>query len=486
MRQDRYGLPLTTTSDAAAAAFDEAADRLLAGVGSPLEAADAAVAEDAGLPLAHSVRASGLMLAGKPQAAREAAEQAVSLAAGASRRERQHAAIILDVVTGRRDAALAKIREHIGDFPRDALAIDPAGSVFGLIGFSGRQDREAEQLALLAPLAPHYGDHWWYGRVMGFALLECGAEDRALPMLEAALAARPDSGHLAHTWVHGLFETGEHQRALDWLAGWLPGFDPSGIMYCHLWWHLALFHLLRRDFPAMWAAYDAHCRAGQSASPAINIFTDGVALAWRSEVAGAERSVARLEALRAFGEEHFPSPGIFVDVHRAACLSALEDRAALAAFRADCQGALAAGRLAAGEVVLKITDGFEAFAQGDWARAHQHLMDATPYVVRIGGSRAQRRLVSETLAEAAARLLAPGPGRLTDHCVGSERLHPVRRAGPGPSHGGAGQAQHHAAQGWRVQPHLVRRLALRPVRRPVHRLAQAGRRHPLLDVRQVV
>jgi hypothetical protein len=344
-----------------------------------------------------------LLFRSQPKPAKDEAEAAVRLAEHATRRERQHAEIILNVVTGQRDAGLEKIREHVDDFPRDALAINPAAGVFGLIGFSGRQNREAEQLALLEPLAKHYGDDWWYGHVLAFALLEHDSVDRALPMIEAALAQRPDSGHAAHTYVHALFEANEHARAMSWLDGWAPGYAPDGILYCHLWWHLALFHLHRHDFRAMWDIYDAHCREGQSASLAINLFTDGVSLAWRAMVAGAERPVARLEALRALGEQHFPKPGIFVDVHRAACLAALGDRQALAAFRQDLAAELARGKLAAGTVVLEIAAGFEAFAEADWACARDVLAEAEPKVVRIGGSRAQRRLVSETLAAAAAR-----------------------------------------------------------------------------------
>jgi hypothetical protein len=360
---DRFDLPLSTTSDAAAEAYRLAADRLLAGVDSPLEVADIAIEQDSGFALAHCARATGLLLDGDPVAAREAAERGVELAASASRRERQHAAITLDVVTGRRDAALAKVREHLVDFPLDALAIDPAAGVFGLIGFSGRQDREAEQLSLLEPLADHYGDDWWFQRTIGFALLENDRVEESLPLVASALAARPDSGHVAHTWVHALFEAGDHQRATNWLVDWLPGYSRQGILFCHLWWHLALFHLLNRDFDAMWTAYDDHCLAGQSASPAINLF-----------------------------------------VHRAACLAALGDQAALTEFRGDCRKALDRGRLAAGEVVFGITDGFEAFANGDWARARAALEVASPSVVRIGGSRAQRRIVSETLAAATARM----------------------------------------------------------------------------------
>lgn len=417
--EDAYGFTLSTASDSAADAFRLAADRLLTGTGDPLAAVETAVGADPDFAMAHAVRASALLLKGRIREARESAERAVHLAEGASaagtprtpgatRRERQHAAIVVDVVHGRRDEALAKVREHATEFPRDALAIDPAAGVFGLIGFSGRQDREAEQLALLAPLAPHYGDDWWYQHVLGFALLETDAADRALPLVESAVHQRRDSGHAAHTFVHGLFEAGAfdagaRERAMRWLDEWLPGYAPDGVLYCHLWWHLALFHLLRREFDAVWRIYDRHCQNGQSASPVINIFTDGVSLAWRCLVAGGTPSRERLEMLKALGEASFPRPGIFVDVHRGMVLAALGEEAALAEYRAECEAALAAGRLAAGEVVLKLIDGFAAYAAGDFVRARDVLSDAAPQVVRIGGSRAQRRFVSETLDSARRR-----------------------------------------------------------------------------------
>jgi hypothetical protein len=37
------------------------------------------------------------------------------------------------------------------------MALAPATGVFGPIGFSGRQEREAYLLELLHSLAPHYG-----------------------------------------------------------------------------------------------------------------------------------------------------------------------------------------------------------------------------------------------------------------------------------------------------------------------------------------
>jgi hypothetical protein len=119
--------------------------------------------------------------------------------------------------------------------------------------------------------------------------------------------------------------------------------------------------------------------------------------------------VERLEALRRLGEASFPKPGIFVDVHWAACLAALGDREALAVFRGELESAEKAGRLAAGPVVLRLLDGFEAFALGDWQRSRDLLTAAVPEVVRIGGSRAQRRLVDETLSAATNRAAGVEP-----------------------------------------------------------------------------
>jgi len=81
-------------SEAAARAFDAAADSPLAGVGSPLTAADTVLVEDAEFALGHSARASALMLAGRIPDAREGAARAVELAASATRPDSGHVAHI--------------------------------------------------------------------------------------------------------------------------------------------------------------------------------------------------------------------------------------------------------------------------------------------------------------------------------------------------------------------------------------------------------
>ena len=60
----------------------------------------------------------------------------------------------------------------------------------------------------------------------------------------------------------------------------------------------------------------------------------------------------------------------------------------------------AAGRSPAGEVVPRLAAGLAAYGRGDWARAIAALEPALAGTVRIGGSRAQRDLIENTLLAA--------------------------------------------------------------------------------------
>ena len=88
-------------------------------------------------------------LLGRGHEAKAPLARARELAAGATPREQSHIAIFEKILTGQAAAALEAIREHMKSWPRDAMALAPATSVFGLIGFSGKVGREVDQLAVL-------------------------------------------------------------------------------------------------------------------------------------------------------------------------------------------------------------------------------------------------------------------------------------------------------------------------------------------------
>lgn len=416
MLADRYGLPVSTSSQAARVAYVAGVDCILAATAGWREHLGRAVEADPSFTLAQVALARGHFLDADIKAARAAAARARELAVGATPRERSHVNAVALPLEGKPVDALAATREHLAQWPRDAMVLAPATGVFGLIGFSGRQEREEELYQLLRELAPHYGDDWWFNSVHAFAASESGRLDEAWRLIEPSMRAHPENAHGAHIRVHVLHEMGEMARALEYLEGWMPGFDRRGLLHCHLSWHVALTALSLGKLERAWEAYRAGVHPGGSWGPPINVVSDATAFLWRTELAGGARRPELWREVRDYALKSFPKAGLpFADVHVAVACVADGDFAALERLAGELRERLAAGRIPAGGVVPAIVEGFGAYAKGDWNDAIRNLEAALPETVRIGGSRAQRDLVEHTLiaaylkagrAEDARRLVA--------------------------------------------------------------------------------
>jgi hypothetical protein len=412
MAFDRYGLPVSTFSGAACDAYVAGADCILSAVVGWREHLGRAIQADPSFALAHIALARGLFLEADVKPAREAATRARELVQAATPREQSHVNAIALPLEGKPVDALAATREHLAQWPRDAMVLAPATGVFGLIGFSGRQEREEELYQLLRGLAPHYGDDWWFGCVHAFAASESGRLDEAWRLIEPSMATNPRNAHGAHIKVHVLHEMGEMVRALEYLDGWMPGFDRRGLLHCHLSWHVALTALALGKLDRAWAAYRAGVHPGGSWGPPINVVSDATAFLWRAELAGEPRRPELWREVHDYALKFFPKAGLpFTDVHVAVACVAGEDFATLGRLAGELSERLAAGRLPAGSVVPALADAFGAYAKGDWSTAIRRLEQALPETVRIGGSRAQRDLVEFTLIAAYLKAGRPGNAR---------------------------------------------------------------------------
>src|SRR5262245_39451018 len=138
MLEDRYGLPLSTTSAAARDAYVQGVDLLLNAGPSPERAFERGSAADPGFALAHAGQARAHFLAARIPEAQAAAKQARALADALPPRERANLEIVLLTVEGAGPRAYTLAREHLAQHPRDAMVLAPCTGVFGLIGFSGR------------------------------------------------------------------------------------------------------------------------------------------------------------------------------------------------------------------------------------------------------------------------------------------------------------------------------------------------------------
>jgi hypothetical protein len=142
---------------------------------------------------------------------------------------------------------------------------------------------------------------------------------------------------------------------------------------------------------------------GASWGPPINTFTDAAAFLWRAELAGQTRNAALWHEVNRYGDKCFPAAGLaFADVHRALAYAATGDAPALETLLQELKDREEAGRLLAGPIVPHLAEAFDAFARKDYDKAVALIEPHLAEHERIGGSRAQRRLIELTLAAARA------------------------------------------------------------------------------------
>jgi hypothetical protein len=397
MLKDRYGNELSTPSAAARDAYVRGVDSLMAATPGTDTAFADAVAADEGFALAHISLARAKQLMGRGHEAKAPRARALELAAGTTPREQSHIAIFDKILTGQADAALAAIKAHTTTWPRDAMALAPATSVFGLIGFCGKVGREKDQLAMLEPFEAHYGDDWWYRTQLAFAQIELGQFDAGERNIEAALAAYPKSAHGAHIRGHLFYERGERAAGLAFLDDWMKDYPRVGLMHCHNSWHRALWSLETGRLADAWRIYNDSLRPGAAWGPQVNVATDCPAFLLRAEMAGEPRRAELWRELADYSTQWFGKPGLsFVDMHTVLAYAMAGDDEKLAPFTDNPRGA-------AGDMVPPMARGFKAYAGSDWKTAIAEIEPLLATHERLGGSRAQRDLLEYVVASAKLR-----------------------------------------------------------------------------------
>lgn len=397
MLRDRYGLVLSTNSAAARDAYVEAMDLFLGANAGAEQAFARAALEDPSFALAHAGRARALHMRGRGREAREAMAEARGLANGCSAREAGHLNALGLLVDGDGPGAYAAILAHLGDWPLDAMIAQPCCGVFGLIGFSGRAGREAEQLAFTDRLAPHYGDDWWFLAQHGFSQVEAGQVAEAECLLERALAGNPRNANAAHIRAHVHYEAGERKDGLARLEAWRRDYDREGQLACHVAWHVAVWKAEEGDMDGAWRVFEADVAPGGAWGPPINVLTDSAAFVLRAGLAGAALPEGIWERLSDYAARFFPNPGIaFADIH-AALAHAMAGRGEALAHIAGA----AAGP--AGDMVSGLAQALGAYARSDWEDAVAMLAPWMAAHERVGGSRAQRDLLEFALLGALLR-----------------------------------------------------------------------------------
>jgi tetratricopeptide (TPR) repeat protein len=401
---DRYGLPLTTTSARAAELYSRGLDHSLAAE-APAEACfREAREEDPGFALAHIGEARLLQFRGKGAEAMAASKRAEDLATSATTREQSHIACIATAIAGDSPGALAAVHAHIADYPRDAFVLSQACGVYGLIGFSGRLERNEEQLALLEPLSGAYGEDWWFLSQLAFSYNELFRHEEARAATERSLALYGRNGHASHTMAHVQYETGEAEAGAAFLRNWLIGFDPANQLYGHNHWHLALFELAAGNLDRVLELYDQVIRPDVSTSTALGCVADAASLLWRCSLTEQEAAELPWASVSDWATRSFPRAGMtWADAHCMLAWAATNNGERLGVLIDELKERVDAGKVYAGPMLPALGESYLAFANRDWARAADGFDRLQPEFIRLGGSHAQRDVFEETRIEANVR-----------------------------------------------------------------------------------
>ena len=402
--RDRYELPLTTESPAAADCYVEGLDRFLAQIyGSDGEIARA-VELDEGFALARALSALHLMYRNEIADAKKDAAHARRLAVHATHRERQHVEAVASMVEGDGRKALRLVREHLDDFPRDMLMVRLASRLL-ILGCSGAgvPNFPEELLAILKPLRPKYGEDWSFLGQYAFAHHETGQFGDAARYAERSLDIRPDNANASHSVAHVFFETGDPDGGADFLGEWLDGYDRRGPFNVHLSWHQALFQLAVGRPESAVSLYESAIRPSV-AKKNLGSLADAASLMWRMKIYG-DGQPGPWEEVREIAMPAAEKPGpAFRDAHAALTFAGggfCEQMGSLldGLTRAAGNG----GGDLAREVTLPLAKGIRAFAESDYQTAADHFDGIAERLPRIGGSHAQREVFEDTILEARIR-----------------------------------------------------------------------------------
>ena len=324
-------------------------------------------------------------------------------------REQAHLAALSQVVQGARAAAVAVLEPHLMQYPFDIVAHQAAALSDGFLGrFHRIRDRSARALPLWPKDMPGYGSLLAFH---AFGAEEAGDYARAEDESREAAELEPLSFWPHHTVAHVMEMTGRPEDGLGWMSArealWSM---PEHMNQVHIWWHKALFHVELGQYDAALALYDGPIRTTQR--PLCLSLTNASALLWRLDTLSGETGGCdigdRWRELADLWEGHADGEClVFGDIHAAmaelrAGREALVERR-LAAMRETAASEVEAAGLYR-NVGIPVVEGFTAFHRGEYGAAVERLLPAMYDLWQIGGSYAQRDVVTWTLTEAALRV----------------------------------------------------------------------------------
>ncbi len=335
---------------------------------------------------------------GRPKAGAHL-DRARRAALPATERERQLASAVAQWLAGDLREAMAGFEAIARQHPRDLVAI----KLGQYLAFNGGDSPAMLRLARHAQ--PAADDLAALHGLLAFGWEQCHRLPEAEAAARRALALQPAEPWAQHALAHVMLTDGrlaEGAHLLQEMSGGWSGL--TSFMRCHLWWHLALFHLDLGDDAAALKLYDDQVWGVDKTYSQDQV--GAVSLLARLELAGvavgdrwAELATWLLPRLQD-QEQPFLDLQYLYGLARAGLAQA---DTLLANIEAFAPRAPAASRSAWQQVAVPAAHGLRAHARGQWVEAADQLGRALPGLAGIGGSHAQRDLFDQLHLDALRR-----------------------------------------------------------------------------------
>ena len=436
MHLDARGLPISTDSAKAAAAYDHLVAGYLTQRADAPDRLKALLNADPDFALAHCMKGYFAMLGFKQAVVPVAVEEAriaQSLAADATPRERTHIAALNAWAEGEMDRTIALWESILRDNPLDVVAFRLAHFANFWLG------RPQDMVGSVDRVLPAWSEDLpGFSSMLAchaFAHEEAGNYLAAEPSGRRAIELDPGDLWAAHAVAHVMESQGRRSEGIEWLTALAPNWEGSHNLQHHLWWHCALFELEHGNHAAVLDLYDSRFR--NLAAP-LTVDSPDVYI----DVQNAASALFRLQRLGVDVGDRWEELADKAEARIGDCLSAFTlphwlmaltatGRTAAAERMIEAMRAFANGRGTVPGIVrdyaLPIAEAQLAHAAGRHAEAVALMRPAIGGMYRLGGSHTQQDVLEQLFVDAALKADSTADIRLVVERVAGRRAIPPER-----------------------------------------------------------
>ena len=397
---DRRSLPISVGDQRAVDYFDDAVDDVLAFGGNSERYLSQSFELEDDFLLGHCLMALTNVIGNASSGldkAKDSIDHASRAANSVSDREQLH----LSAVKAWYDSDLAlssRLYQEIQlSYPTDLMALFAGHWLDFYLGdtkaLMGRVDRVLGDWGESTP---------GYGYVLGmyaFGLEENGHYDQAEELGRQSVELNPADAWGVHSVTHVMEMTGRAEEGIEWLQSTLPGWG-SSTLKLHNWWHALLLHIDLGDTDTALDLYDIQLVDDERVD--AEALADRVSALARFALLDVDVGDRWCVLAKFWEPMMFDARSPFNDLHALLTFhySNLGD---LAQALVECVRSEYDRTIPMMRVGASVIEGVDALFQGDNDAALASLKEHFSEVNLIGGSHAQRDLVSQITLEAAVR-----------------------------------------------------------------------------------